>query len=399
VKVHEYQAKALLAAYDVPVESGVVIFSPGEIEAALDRLGPQPRYAVKAQIHAGGRGLGHFADGFEGGGVRLVSDRKEAARLAGRMLGNRLITKQNEPHGAPVTAIWIAEVIEPQAQIYVSILIDRAAQRPVLLASRDGGGEIEDLAERSPEKIFREHIHPTFGLEEFQIRKLAFRLGLGEDVQREDFAATLRGMWRILWEKDASLVEINPLALTAAGRLVAIDGKINFEDNGLFRHEDIRALRDVQQEDPKEVWASQFGLTYLALDGTAACLTNGAGLAMATMDMLNAFGVRPANFLDLGDNSPVEAIREAFKILLSDSQVECLLINIFGGAMKGTMVAEGVLGALEGRKLEKPLVVRMEGASAEEGRRMLREAIPQALFAEDLRSLGELVRRATGKKL
>ncbi|MDR0340435.1 MAG: ADP-forming succinate--CoA ligase subunit beta [Puniceicoccales bacterium] len=396
MKVHEYQAKELLALYGVPVERGVTIKARNEIEAALDRLGPMSRYAVKAQVHVGGRGLGRFVDGLEGGGVQLVSDREEVIRLVNRMLGNHLVTKQSGPGGAPVTAVWVAEVIDPLvAQFYVSILLDRKAQRPVMLVSREGGGEIEDLAEKCPEKILREHIHPTFGLEEFQIRKLAFRLGLKEGALMEGFSATLRGMWRILWEKDASLVEINPLVLTAAGRLVAIDGKINFEDNGLFRNEDVRALRDIAQEDPKEVRASQFGLTYVALDGIAACLTNGAGMAMATMDMLNSCGVRPANFLDLGDNSPVEAIREAFRILLSDSHVECLVVNIFGGAMRGTMVAEGILNALAGEKLAKPLVVRMEGAEAEEGRNMLREAIPQAHFAKNLRSLGEMVREAT----
>ncbi|MDR0678641.1 MAG: ADP-forming succinate--CoA ligase subunit beta [Puniceicoccales bacterium] len=395
MKVHEYQAKALLSAYGVPVERGVAIRSCEEIEAALDRLGPMPRYIVKAQVHVGGRGLGRFRDGFEGGGVQLASGREEVIRLASRMLGNRLITKQSGPEGAPVTAVWVAEVVDPLlAQFYVSVLLDRKAQRPVILTSREGGGEIEDLAEKNPEKIFREYVHPTFGLEEFQIRKLAFRLGLKDDAQREDFSATLKGMWRILWEKDASLVEINPLALTAVGRLMAIDGKINFEDNGLFRHEDVVALRDIAQEDPKEVRSSQFGLTYVALDGTAACLTNGAGMAMATMDMLNSYGVRPANFLDLGDNSPVEAIREAFRILLSDPHIECLLVNIFGGAMRGTMVAEGIFGALDGQKLTKPLVVRMEGAEAEEGRHMLRAAIPQARFAENLRSLGEMAREA-----
>jgi succinyl-CoA synthetase beta subunit len=265
------------------------------------------------------------------------------------------------------------------------------------LASAEGGCNIEDLAERSPKKILREHIIPTFGLEDFQIRKLAFALGIGEEPLLASFSATLRGMWRLFWEKDASLVEINPLALTACGHLCAIDGKINFEDNGLFRHGDVVAMRDSSQEDPKEVRASQLGLNYVALDGTVACLTNGAGLAMATMDMLNAFAIRPANFLDLGDNSPQSSIAEAFRILLEDSNAECILVNIFGGAMRGDMVANGILDALGGKKIPLPLVVRMEGANATEGKSILRSNIPGAIFADGMAALGDGIRQAVGK--
>jgi succinyl-CoA synthetase beta subunit len=394
VKIHEFQAKKLLAAFSVPVERGETIGNLEEIDLAIGRLGPMERYAVKAQVHAGGRGLGHFANDLDGGGVRIVQSKEEAAYLARRMLGNRLITKQTGPDGAPVSAVYIAEVVEPLRQFYLSILIDRGAQRPVILASADGGGNIEDLAENNPKKILREYIVPTFGLEDFQIRKLAFELNLGEESLLESFSLALRGMWRLFWEKDASLVEINPLALTADGRLCAIDGKINFEDNGLFRHADVRELRDVAQEDPKEVRASQFGLNYVALDGTVACLTNGAGLAMATMDMLNALKIKPANFLDLGDNSPQSAIAEAVRILLDDSQVQCILVNIFGGAMRGDIVAGGILDALGGKKMPLPLVVRIEGANAEEGREILRGAIPEAVFADGMAALGDKIRRA-----
>ena len=397
MKIHEFQAKKLLAAFSVPVERGEAIVSLSDIDGAFARLGPMDRYAVKAQVHAGGRGLGHFATGLDGGGVRIVRSRTEAEDLARRMLGNRLITKQTGPAGAPVSAVYVAEVLDPVKQFYLSILIDRSAQRPVILASAEGGGNVEDLAENNPEKILREHIISTFGLEDFQIRKLAFGLGLGGDPLLQSFSATLRGMWRLFWEKDASLVEINPLALTASGRLCAIDGKINFDDNGLFRHEDVKSLRDSAQEDPKEVRASQFGLNYVALDGTVACLTNGAGLAMATMDMLNSISVKPANFLDLGDNSPQSAITEAFRILLDDSNVECILVNIFGGAMRGDMVANGILDALGGKKMPLPLVVRIEGANADDGRSILRGAIGGVVFADTMATVGEKVRQALGK--
>jgi succinyl-CoA synthetase beta subunit len=397
VKVHEFQSKKLLSAFGVPVERGEVIFSKGEVGGAFGRLGAMERYAVKAQVHAGGRGLGRFANGLSGSGVRLVDSKDEAMDLVCAMLGNRLITKQTGPEGAPVSAVYVAEVIEPMGQFYLSIVVDRRAQRPVILASAEGGGNIEDLAEKSPWKIFREHIIPTFGLADFQIRKLAFALGLGEESLLQDFMATLRGMWKLFWEKDASLVEINPLALTAHGRLCAIDAKINFEDNGLFRNEDVRAMRDTTQEDLNEVRASQFGLTYVALGGTIACLTNGAGLAMATMDLLNDYSLDPANFLDLGDNSPQAAITEAVKILLGGPNVRCVVVNVIGGAMRGDVVAESILEALPTAPFHPPLVIRMEGANAEEGRKILRDRIPSAFFADGMSSLGDKVRMAVGR--
>ncbi|MDR3317087.1 MAG: ADP-forming succinate--CoA ligase subunit beta [Puniceicoccales bacterium] len=394
MKIHEYQAKELLASFSVPVERGVVVRSAEEIGGAMGKLGERARYAVKAQIHSGGRGKGHFSGGLEGGGVQLVSSEKKAVDLARRMLGNRLVTAQNGPDGSLVTAVYIAEVLEPQRQFYLSILIDRAAQRPVVLASRDGGVEIEALAEEHPEKILREHIHPLFGPEAFQARRIAFWLGLKDDVLWEDFQRTLAGIYRIFWEKNASLVEINPLIVTEEGRLCALDAKINFEDNGLPRHEDIRALRDSAQEDEKEVRASEFGLSYIALDGTVGCLTNGAGLAMATMDMLHSYGIRPANFLDLGDNSGVDAIAEAVRILLSDKNARCLLVNIFGGAMRGDLVADGILKALDGKGLSLPLVVRIEGANAELGRKTIAAALPGTVFADDLAAIGYAIKNA-----
>jgi succinyl-CoA synthetase beta subunit len=397
MKIHEYQAKELLREFGVPVERGVVAHAAGEIDAALNRLGRDlPRYVVKAQVHAGGRGKGHFADGAKGG-VQLVPSAEEAGEWARRMLGNRLITRQSGPEGKPVSAVYIAEAVEAEQEFYLSVLIDRAAQGPVILASAEGGVEIEKLAEEQPEKIYREYVDPMFGLEEFQIRRMAFALGLGDDGLRSQFVSTLKGMYRIFWEKNASLVEINPLVRTADGRLYAIDGKINFEDNGLIYHGDIGAMRDPSQEDPKEVRAAKYNLSYIALDGTVACLTNGAGLAMATMDMLDSFGVRPANFLDLGDNSGVEAVAEAFRILCADGRVRCLLVNIFGGAMRGDMVADGIITALGGQQPEVPLVVRIEGARAEEGKKRLSREIMGTVFADDFADVGRIVQRICKK--
>jgi succinyl-CoA synthetase beta subunit len=394
MKIHEYQAKALLADYGIPVERGVVIRSMGEWDGALKRLGEDlPGYVVKAQIHGGGRGIGHFADGLRGG-VQVVPGKDAAREWTARMLGNRLITGQTGPKGKPVSAVYVGEKVEAKKEFYVSISVDRTRARPVILASSQGGVAIEQLVEECPEKILRREIHPLWGWDRFRSHELAFALGLGKDGMRDQFARLLDGMVRIFWEKDASLVEINPLVWTKTDGLCAVDAKINFDANGLFRQEGVCRLRDWDQEDPREVRAFRWGLSYIALDGTVACLTNGAGLAMATMDLLVDWGVRPANFLDLGDNSEAEAVAEAFRLLLDGEGTQCILVNVFGGAMQGDVVARGMVEALAGKALPVPLVVRLEGARAEEGKKLLEEKVPGTIFAADLAEMGERVRLA-----
>lgn len=387
MKVHEYQAKKLLAEFGVTVEDGVVAQSPEEIQSLIASMKDYPAYVVKAQIHAGGRGKGVFKDGMKGG-VQIAHSKKEAIEIAQKMLGNVLITKQTGPHGKEVKTIYITEPQDIEKEFYLAILVDRNRRQPVILASSEGGMNIEEVAEQFPEKIRKEYVDVGIGLAAYQIRRLAYFLGLREKETQASFAKLLKALYQLFWEKNASMVEINPMVKTRDGRILALDAKIAFDDNGLAKHPEILALRDISEEDPKEVQASKFGLNYVALDGNIACLTNGAGMAMSTMDMLQPMGASPANFLDLGDSAKEDAIKEAFKIMIHDPHVEGVLVNIFGGSMKGDMVARGIIAALDGEEFHLPMVARIEGACAKEGCELLKKAIPHIVIAEGLEDAG-----------
>ena len=364
MKIHEYQAKAILARHGVPVPQGEVVFSAAEAGEAARRLRGGP-VVVKAQIHAGGRG--------KGGGVKVVKDADEAERVAKNMLGMRLVTHQTGPEGRIVQRVLIEEGVGIARELYLGLVIDRAAERPVLMVSPDGGVEIEKVAEETPDRIFKEHIHPGIGLSTYQTRKLAFALGL-EGAQIGEASKLMTAIYRAFQATDASLVEINPLIVTKDGRLLALDAKMNFDDNALYRHPDIKELRDLGEEDPLEIEASKYSLNYIKLDGTIGCMVNGAGLAMATMDIIKIAGGEPANFLDVGGGATAEQIRNAFKILMTDRNVKAVLINIFGGILRCDVLAEGVIAAVKELGVPVPIVIRMEGTNVEQGKRMLRDS-------------------------
>jgi len=364
MKIHEYQAKAILARYGVPTPRGEVAFTKEEARAAAERL-RSPVVVVKAQIHAGGRG--------KGGGVKLARSVDEAADLAGRLLGMKLVTHQTGPEGRIVKRLLIEEGLDIKRELYLGVLLDRAAALPVFMASAAGGMEIEEVAKDRPEAILREHVHPGVGLQAYQARKLAFGLGLGA----ESLSAAVpffQSLYRAYVESDASLVEINPCIVTGDGRLVALDAKMTFDDNALYRHKDIVELRDLNEEDPLEIAASKYGLNYIKLDGTVGCMVNGAGLAMATMDIIKLSGGAPANFLDVGGGANADQIKNAFKILTSDSSVRAVFINIFGGILRCDVLATGVVEAARELSLKLPVVVRMEGTNVEEGKRIIQES-------------------------
>ena len=364
MKIHEYQAKAILARYGVPTPRGEVAFTKEEARAAAERL-RSPVVVVKAQIHAGGRG--------KGGGVKLARSVDEAADLAGRLLGMKLVTHQTGPEGRIVKRLLIEEGLDIKRELYLGVLLDRAAALPVFMASAAGGMEIEEVAKDRPEAILREHVHPGVGLQAYQARKLAFGLGLGA----ESLSAAVpffQSLYRAYVESDASLVEINPCIVTGDGRLVALDAKMTFDDNALYRHKDIVELRDLNEEDPLEIAASKYGLNYIKLDGTVGCMVNGAGLAMATMDIIKLSGGAPANFLDVGGGANADQIKNAFKILTSDSSVRAVFINIFGGILRCDVLATGVVEAARELSLKLPVVVRMEGTNVEEGKRIIQQS-------------------------
>jgi succinyl-CoA synthetase beta subunit len=364
MKIHEYQAKAILAKHGVPVPRGEVVFSPADAKAAALRLGGGT-VVVKAQIHAGGRG--------KGGGVKVVRNPDEAERTAGEILGMRLVTHQTGPEGQTVQRVLVEQGLKIARELYLGLVIDRAAERPVLMVSREGGVEIEKVAEDTPDRIFKEHIHPGTDLAAFQTRKLAFALGL-EGSQVAQAGRLMQAAYDTFKATDASLVEINPLIVTDEGNLLALDAKMNFDDNALFRHPDIKDLRDIAEEAPLEVEASKYSLNYIKLDGTVGCMVNGAGLAMATMDIIKLAGGEPANFLDVGGGANAEQIRNAFKILMSDKSVKAVLINIFGGILRCDVLAEGVIAAVRELGVRVPIVIRMEGTNVEKGKQMLRES-------------------------
>jgi len=364
MKIHEYQAKAILSRYGVPVPAGEAVFKASEAKAVAERLGGGT-VVVKAQIHAGGRG--------KGGGVKLASNPAEADRIASQIFGMSLVTHQTGPEGRRVSRLLIEQGLPIERELYLGIVIDRAAGRPVIMASQDGGMEIEAVAEKTPERIHKEYMDPATGLVPFQTRKLAFALGLEGD-QIAKFSKMVTSLYAAFLGTDASLLEINPLIVTKDGNLLALDAKMNFDDSALSRHPELKELRDLDEEDPLEIEASKFSLNYIRLDGNVGCMVNGAGLAMATMDIIKLAGGEPANFLDVGGGANKEQIRNAFKILMSDKNVRAVLINIFGGILRCDVLAEGVIAAVKELGVPVPIVIRMEGTNVEEGKRLLKES-------------------------
>jgi succinyl-CoA synthetase beta subunit len=364
LKIHEYQAKAVLARYGVPVPRGEVAFSAAAAADIARRLGGDV-VVVKAQIHAGGRG--------KGGGVKLAKSPEQAEQIANEMLGMTLVTHQTGPEGKKVNRVLIEEGVQIDRELYLSILIDRAAEAPVVIASAAGGMDIEEVAASQPEKILNEPVDRGTGVVPFQARKLAFGMGLDSGPANK-FVKLLDSIYKAFIATDASMIEINPLILTKSGDLLALDAKVSFDDNALYRHTDIRDLRDTTEEDPLEVEASKFNLNYIRLDGNIGCMVNGAGLAMATMDIIKLAGGEPANFLDVGGGANAEQIKNAFRILMADKNVKAVLINIFGGILRCDVLAQGVIAAVKELGVPVPIVIRMEGTNVEEGKRMLRES-------------------------
>ena len=373
MKVHEYQAKQILIQYGVKIPEGSVAKSPPEAFEIAKQLGG--RVAVKAQIHAGGRG--------KGGGVKIAQTPEEAQEIAGNLIGSKLITPQTGPEGREVQCVLIEEGLNIQKEFYLGIVIDRSQQRPVFMASREGGVEIEEVARKSPELILKEYVHPAVGFQAFQARKIAF--GLGLDATMVGKASRLMSaLYQAFESTDASMVEVNPLVLTQGGELYALDAKMNFDDSALARHPEIVEMRDLSEEEPAEIEASRFQLNYIKLDGTVGCMVNGAGLAMATMDIIKLAGGSPANFLDVGGGANLEQVKNAFRILLSDENLKAVLINIFGGIMRCDVVAEGVVQAVREVGVKVPVVVRLEGTNVEEGREILKKSGLDFVVATDM---------------
>src|SRR5947209_2150405 len=396
MNIHEYQAKELLQKFDVATTRGKVASTLDEVEQIASELG-RVDLVVKAQIHAGGRGKGTFKNGFKGG-VHLSKSPAHAAQIASKMLGETLVTHQTGPAGRVVNKVLVAESAEIAREIYFAILLDRAPAAPVIVASTEGGVEIETVATKSPEKIIREQIDPLAGLQSFQTRKLAKQLGF-ESSQLKSASKLFEGLYRTFIAFDCSMVEVNPLVVTTKGEVLALDAKFNFDDNALYRHPEIAALRDIAEEDPREVEASKHGLNYIGLDGNIACLVNGAGLAMATMDIIKFYGGEPANFLDVGGGATEEQVTEAFKILIADKKVKAILVNIFGGIMKCDVIAQGIINAAKTVNLSVPLVVRLEGTNVEAGKKLIADSGLAVIAADDLADAAQkAVKAAAGKK-
>ncbi len=364
MKIHEYQGKDVLKKYGVPVPRGIPCFSVDEAMAAAKTLGG-PVWVVKAQIHAGGRG--------KGGGVKLARTMDEVRQHASSILGMQLKTHQTGPEGQKVRRLLIEEGADIKKELYVGMVVDRATQRVTLMASSEGGMDIEEVAAHTPEKIHKVHIDPSRGLTDAEADDVAVKIGVPQ-ASVPQARAVLQGLYKAFWETDASLAEINPLILTGAGQVIALDAKINFDSNALFRHPELVQLRDLDEEDPAEIEASKFDLSYIQLDGNIGCLVNGAGLAMATMDTIKLFGGEPANFLDVGGGATTEKVTEAFKIMLRNPKLEAILVNIFGGIMRCDVIAEGVIAASKAVGLKVPLVVRMKGTNEDLGKKMLKES-------------------------
>jgi succinyl-CoA synthetase beta subunit len=364
MKIHEFQAKGILAKYGVPVPQGEVVETAAAAEQAAAKLGGGVS-VVKAQIHAGGRG--------KGGGVKVVKSAADARAAAEQILGMNLVTYQTGPRGQRVGRVLVEQGLQIKRELYLGVVLDRSTEKPVMMVSQEGGVEIEKVAEETPDRIFREYINPAVGLAGYQTRKLAFALGL-EGPQIAQASKFMTAVWEAFRASDASLVEINPLIVTADGALLALDAKMTFDDNALYRHADIKEMRDLAEEDPLEIEASKYSLNYIKLDGTIGCMVNGAGLAMATMDIIKLAGGEPANFLDVGGGANAEQIKNAFRILMSDKSVKAVLINIFGGILRCDVLAQGVIAAVRDLGVPVPIVIRMEGTNVEQGKQMLRES-------------------------
>ena len=378
MKIHEYQAKEILRQYGVPTPRGEVAYTPDEAKEVAEKLGG--RVVVKAQIHAGGRG--------KGGGVKLADDAGQARELASQILGMNLVTHQTGPGGRLVKRVLVEETLPIAREIYLGITLDRAIGKPVFMASTEGGMEIEEVAANTPELILKEMIQPGFGLSAFQARRLAFKLGIEGDAFKGAIAAMM-ALAKAYEQVDASLIEINPFVVTEDGRAVALDAKLDVDDNALYRHADIVKLRDLDEEDPLETDAIDHGLTYIKLDGNIGCMVNGAGLAMATMDIIQYAGGSPANFLDVGGGATADQIKNAFRIILSDPNVKAIMINIFGGIMRVDIVAEGVIAAAKELEIGVPIVLRLRGTKVEEGKKLLEQSGMNFLVAQDMKEAAE----------
>ena len=393
MNIHEYQGKDLLKQFGVTVLDGHIAWTPDEAAAAAEKL-PGPVYVVKSQIHAGGRGAGHFTSDPQGkGGVRLARSIDEVKAAAAAMLGQTLVTKQTGPAGRVVSRVYVEAGCDIARELYLSFLIDRDTSRVTIMASTEGGMEIEEVAEHHPEKIMRVAVDPASGISSFHARKLAFSLGLtGKQVGV--FGRFVEGLYKAFIQLDCAIVEINPLVVTGAGEIVALDAKVSFDDNALYRHADIEALRDEAEEDPKELEAAKYMLNYVALDGVIGCMVNGAGLAMATMDIIKLYGSSPANFLDVGGGATKERVTAAFKIIMSDPNVEGILVNIFGGIRRCDVIAEGVVAAAREVSLAVPLVVRLEGTNVALGKEIMANSGLPIISADNLADAAEKVVKA-----
>ena len=390
MNIHEYQAKELLRRYGVAVLDGHVARSPEEAEAAAKRL-PGPVYVVKSQIHAGGRGAGRFSDDPNGkGGVRVVKSVEDAKAAASAMVGHTLVTKQTGPQGKTVSRVYVEDGCDIKQELYLGLLVDRDSSRVTVMASTEGGMEIEEVAEHHPEKILKVAVDPASGISGFHSRKLAFGLGLtGKQVG--SFTKFVTALYGAFQELDCAIVEINPLVVTGAGEVIALDAKLNLDDNALERHQELEALRDDSEMDPKELEAVQHDLNYVALDGEIGCMVNGAGLAMATMDIIKLYGSSPANFLDVGGTANAARVTEAFRIITSDANVKAILVNIFGGIAKCDMIAEGIVAATKTLHLNVPLVVRLEGTNVDLGKKILAESGLAIIPADNLADAAQKV--------
>lgn len=391
MKIHEYQAKSILSRFGVQIPRGDVAETPEKAYQIAKEIGP--RVVLKAQVHAGGRG--------KGGGIKLAQNADEAKELASKMIGMKLVTHQTGPEGKLVRRILVEEALDIEKELYVGIVIDRAKESPVVMASSEGGVEIEKVAAETPELIFKEYINPSVGFQPFQARRLAFKLGLKGDTFKQAVKFIL-GLYKAFHSIDSSLAEINPLLITKQGNVLALDAKMNFDDNALVRHPDIEKMRDIEEEEPLEVEASKYGLNYIKLDGNVGCMVNGAGLAMATMDIIKYYGGMPANFLDVGGGVSEEAVTNAFKILVSDQDVKAALINIFGGIVRCDMVANGIVKAAKEIGLKVPMVVRLEGTNVEQGKNILNESglnfYPAASMKEAAEKVVSLVNEERSQK-
>ncbi|GGH38668.1 succinyl-CoA synthetase (ADP-forming) beta subunit [Cribrihabitans marinus] len=394
MNIHEYQAKALLRSYGAPVSDGRVVLRAEEAKTAAGAL-DGPLWVVKAQIHAGGRGKGTFkeADSGDKGGVRLTKSVEEAADEAKRMLGRTLVTKQTGPAGKQVNRIYIEDGSGIETEMYLALLVDRVTSRVSFVASTEGGMDIEEVAEKTPEKILSFSVDPATGYQAYHGRRIAFNLGL-EGKQVKQCVALMGTLYKMFVENDMEMLEINPLIVTDGGDLKCLDAKMGFDSNAVYRHPDIAELRDTTEEDPKELQASKYDLNYIALDGEIGCMVNGAGLAMATMDIIKLYGAEPANFLDVGGGATKEKVTEAFKIITSDDQVKGILVNIFGGIMRCDVIAEGVVAAVKEVGLKVPLVVRLEGTNVDKGKEIINSSGLDVIAADDLKDGAQKIVKA-----